>query len=69
MIPLALMCVLGGCLDQPIDNRSAQQQLQDKFRSTPTYSCYGSDGTFYADCSDYDRFTLNPAPDTDWGML
>lgn len=69
MIPLALMCALGGCLDQPIDTRSPQQQLQDRFSSTPTYSCYGGDGTFYKDCSEYDRFTHNPAPDTDWGML
>jgi len=69
MIPLALMCALGGCLDQPIDQRTPQQQLQDQFRVEQTYSCYGGDGTFYKDCSEYDRFSLNPAPDTDWGML
>lgn len=63
------MCALGGCLDQPIDNRSPQRQIQDQFRTEQTYSCYGGDGTFYKDCSDYDRFTRNTAPDTDYGML
>ncbi len=63
MIPLALMCVLGGCLDQPIDNRTPQQQVRSQFSSKPTYSCYGYDGTFYKDCSEYDRFNHGSAPD------
>ena len=57
MIPLTLACILGGCLDVPIDNRPIHRQiLEDQFssRTKPNkYSCYRN-GEFYVDCSHRD---------------
>jgi len=56
MIPLAMMCLLGGCLDLPIDNRKPERIIQEsiskQFPDRVTVSCY-VDGTFYRDCMDY----------------
>ena len=56
MIPLAMMCFLGGCLDLPIDTRQPERQIKDSLsRQFPgnrvSVSCY-VDGIFYRDCLD-----------------
>lgn len=56
MIPLTMMCLLGGCLDLPVDTRSPERQIKDSIsRQFPgrqaRISCY-VDGVFYYDCMD-----------------
>ncbi len=58
MIPLILFCVVGGCLDQPIDNRPIGRQLGDQFAKPEVVSCYYGD-TYYKDCRDANPFGFN----------
>ena len=59
MIPLILFCVVGGCLDQPVDNRPLWRQVQqDQFTPAPIVSCYHGD-KYYEDCSDANPFGFN----------
>ena len=55
MIPLALGCLLGGCLDMPIDTRPLHTQIwEDQLGGNErVYSC-NSGGKFYPDCSKRD---------------
>jgi len=56
MVPVLLFCVLGGCLDQPIDTRTPERRIRDVFSEAPITSCYGRDGEYYKDCRDYDPY-------------
>lgn len=53
MIPLVLGCLIGGCLDVPIDNRPLHRQIwEDQLnRNEHVYSCY-SEGKFYENCNE-----------------
>jgi len=64
MIPLALGCIIGGCLDVPINinNRGPFEQAVEQLRrqnpGSPTnLSCY-IEGEFYVSCPEEDE--------TDW---
>ena len=55
MIPLALGCIIWGCLDVPIDTRPIYRQVwEDQLnRQERVYSCY-SGGKYYQDCRERD---------------
>jgi len=64
MIPLAIACIFGGCLDVPVNvnNREPWEQVADEFRrqnptNTMNPSCY-IEGKFYTSCPVEDE--------TDW---
>lgn len=65
MIPLTLACIIGGCLDVPVDTRPLHRQIyedQIRGRQTVRAACYVGE-TFYKVCP--------PNPDFlglgDWG--
>ena len=66
MIPLTLACIIGGCLDFPIDNRPIHRQiLDDQFgrKEEVRKSCY-INGKFYKQCpeedDDEDQYYVGP---------
>lgn len=68
MIPLILFCVVGGCLDQPIDNRPIHRQImQDQLSKPAVSSCYYGD-KYYKDCRDADPFGFGDDDEEELGM-
>ena len=68
MIPLILGCLVGGCLDVPIDSRPLHQQIyQDQLSPGRVVSCWGGeDGkTYYPDCRDWDPWGFDENEDDD----